>query len=512
MINSSELIDVLDFLLLKNDKLAVFYARSQGFSLFQTPLDDLHGFQSAIVKLPDEIDLGLVDEAISYLVDELEYIILSDDIVHTITYDLISLGYNYEQIISFLSLNYTSELKKLVLEIGILLKAESLSSLIFKLDLDLTDYIIRKSIDIKEVDDKFIFSMIYEKETYLKPLINKAMAKGRNKYGDQSFQFYTEEVESFSNYLFDRHGFEFYFSPYILTSVLSYYLIFWTNITSSQTSTIPEGGIDFEYWCAEALKVQGWHTVVSKASGDQGVDILATYEGMSVAVQCKRYSSPVGNKAVQEVFSGMHFSKSDAACVISTKGFTKSAEELASSTGVILIDAENINLFSELLLGRNRLLHKRDKLLHASEVIEVNFKSSIERFLSRTFMKSIVLSEKKSPEDLVNFTSFNISYDDGSGSIKLMRKDFCLFLYFVDKCLCASAPLDAKAREKFLSSDSHHLQSIGKDKFKAVAYHYECSLDASPYEIQQAFLKMSFEVLSEMKLLEIEYEILNLDL
>ena len=111
--------------------------------------------------------------------------------------------------------------------------------------------------------------------------------------------------------------------------------------------SVPLDGIDFEHWCADALRKFGWQATVSKASGDQGVDILARREGISVAVQCKRYTKPVGNKAVQEAFSGKQHVQASHACVIATGGFTKSAKELASSTGVFLLDAELISDFSK---------------------------------------------------------------------------------------------------------------------------------------------------------------------
>ncbi len=53
-----------------------------------------------------------------------------------------------------------------------------------------------------------------------------------------------------------------------------------------------------------------WKTMVFKSvevtrgSGDYGVDVLAEKEGVTYAVQCKRYDGPVGVKAVQEAYAG----------------------------------------------------------------------------------------------------------------------------------------------------------------------------------------------------------------
>ncbi|MBE5959599.1 MAG: restriction endonuclease [Lachnospiraceae bacterium] len=96
-------------------------------------------------------------------------------------------------------------------------------------------------------------------------------------------------------------------------------------------------GLEFEDVCATVLKDRGFKKVnVTKGSGDQGVDILAWKNDKQYAVQCKLYSRPVGNKAVQEVFAGMNYYECDAAIVMTNSTFTKSAIALAESTGVEL--------------------------------------------------------------------------------------------------------------------------------------------------------------------------------
>lgn len=54
-------------------------------------------------------------------------------------------------------------------------------------------------------------------------------------------------------------------------------------------------GHEFEYFCAELLKENGFVNVeVTQASGDFGVDVLAEKDGVTYAVQCKCYSDKVG--------------------------------------------------------------------------------------------------------------------------------------------------------------------------------------------------------------------------
>jgi restriction system protein len=95
---------------------------------------------------------------------------------------------------------------------------------------------------------------------------------------------------------------------------------------------------DFEHWCAAALRHHGWEARATPGSGDQGADVIAEAYGHRVVIQCKLYTKPVGNKAVQEVHSARAFYGATAAAVISTAGFTTSARALAASTGVLLMD------------------------------------------------------------------------------------------------------------------------------------------------------------------------------
>ena len=96
-------------------------------------------------------------------------------------------------------------------------------------------------------------------------------------------------------------------------------------------------GHAYEYACARYLQSRGFTNIeVTKASGDQGLDIVAHKDGKKYGIQCKNYSRPVGNKAVQEAYSGAQFYKCDKAAVITNNTFTKSAKELAASTGVEL--------------------------------------------------------------------------------------------------------------------------------------------------------------------------------
>ena len=103
-------------------------------------------------------------------------------------------------------------------------------------------------------------------------------------------------------------------------------------------------GEDFEEFCADILRGDGFSDVeVTKASGDHGVDVLAKKDGVKYAIQCKRYSKPVGNKAVQEVVAAKSFYKTDKAMVVTNSTFTPQAITLANANDVLLVDGDKLN-------------------------------------------------------------------------------------------------------------------------------------------------------------------------
>lgn len=100
-------------------------------------------------------------------------------------------------------------------------------------------------------------------------------------------------------------------------------------------------GHSFEYWCADFLQKNGFINVrVTQDSGDQGVDILAEKDGIKYAIQCKCYSSDLGNKPVQEVNTGKVIYHCQIGAVITNRHFTQGGQEAAEATGVLLWDRD----------------------------------------------------------------------------------------------------------------------------------------------------------------------------
>ena len=95
----------------------------------------------------------------------------------------------------------------------------------------------------------------------------------------------------------------------------------------------------FEYWCAELLRRNGFDKVtVTRGSGDDGIDIIAFHNGQKYGIQCKRSYSKIGNKAVQEAYTGKTVYGCHIAAVITNNYFTPSAVNTAEKTGVVLWD------------------------------------------------------------------------------------------------------------------------------------------------------------------------------
>ena len=98
-------------------------------------------------------------------------------------------------------------------------------------------------------------------------------------------------------------------------------------------------GHDFEYFCAQLLKRRGFQDVeVTKGSGDYGIDILAEKDGITYAIQCKCYATPVGVKAIQEAYAGRDYYDRMVGAVLTNQYFTTPAVEAAKKLKILLWD------------------------------------------------------------------------------------------------------------------------------------------------------------------------------
>lgn len=95
-------------------------------------------------------------------------------------------------------------------------------------------------------------------------------------------------------------------------------------------------GHEFEEFVASLFSKMGYSVQITKASGDQGIDVIATRNDTTIGIQCKCYGDKVGNTAVQEVVAGKNYYNCNKVMVISNNYFTPSAVKLAAANNVIL--------------------------------------------------------------------------------------------------------------------------------------------------------------------------------
>ena len=98
-------------------------------------------------------------------------------------------------------------------------------------------------------------------------------------------------------------------------------------------------GLEFEHFCREVLLANGFQRAeVTQSSHDYGGDILAQKDQVKYVIQCKKYSSPVGIDAVQQVIGSRSIYNCHVAAVLTNSTFTDSAVKLAEKNNVILWD------------------------------------------------------------------------------------------------------------------------------------------------------------------------------
>jgi HJR/Mrr/RecB family endonuclease len=113
-------------------------------------------------------------------------------------------------------------------------------------------------------------------------------------------------------------------------------------------------GQEFEKFIAELFSKMGYEYEITKATGDQGIDVIVSKNGSRIGIQAKCYSGSVGNSAIQEAVAGKNHYRLDKAIVVTNNFFTDAAQQLAQSNSIILWD-------------RNILKEKIDEIFNSSE-------------------------------------------------------------------------------------------------------------------------------------------------
>jgi len=97
-------------------------------------------------------------------------------------------------------------------------------------------------------------------------------------------------------------------------------------------------GYEFEEFVAKLFEKMGYETTVTKASNDQGVDVIAKTPFEILAIQAKNHANKISNSAVQEIVAAKNSVQADKAIVVASSDFTHSAKKLASVNNVRLVN------------------------------------------------------------------------------------------------------------------------------------------------------------------------------
>lgn len=187
----------------------------------------------------------------------------------------------------------------------------------------------------------------------VKPYLDKLLLKKKqlvrvDDYGNEDVSAFIKEL----NYFFDKTIKTKIDIPYnkedLAWKIVVDLIFAYENNTPPKVKNLDDvSPIDFEHQCADLLNQSGWTARVTQASGDQGIDVIATYENVKAVFQVKKYSQPVGNSAVQEIIAGKAFEQAHVAAVVTNSTFTASAKKLANATGVFLLHYSELPDFAE---------------------------------------------------------------------------------------------------------------------------------------------------------------------
>lgn len=157
-------------------------------------------------------------------------------------------------------------------------------------------------------------------------------------------------INDYKNIIIDKSFFYFVSAFFkqilkcIIVGDIIYYIWKFKHSNSKNKNYDKMEGHEFEHYCAKLLKLNGFKNVeVTRGSGDHGIDILAQKDKKTYAIQCKCYSSNVGNSAVQEAYAGKTIYGQDIAVVLTNRYFTTQAKEEAKILGVELWDRDYLN-------------------------------------------------------------------------------------------------------------------------------------------------------------------------
>lgn len=101
---------------------------------------------------------------------------------------------------------------------------------------------------------------------------------------------------------------------------------------------------EFEHYVAGLFELYGFHTQVTRATNDGGIDIEMRKDGETYAVEVKQYNrnNKVGRDKIQKLDSAARHAQTDHAIFVTTSSFTIPAMDYADELGIELIDGKEL--------------------------------------------------------------------------------------------------------------------------------------------------------------------------
>jgi hypothetical protein len=106
-------------------------------------------------------------------------------------------------------------------------------------------------------------------------------------------------------------------------------------------------GYAFERATAEVLNKHQFNAVVTPGSGDGGVDIVVTRNGLKGVVQCKAHMARIGPHVVRDLYGGIHHRGASFGIIVSLGGFSRGAAEFARDKPILFLDTDDLIAMQE---------------------------------------------------------------------------------------------------------------------------------------------------------------------
>jgi len=102
------------------------------------------------------------------------------------------------------------------------------------------------------------------------------------------------------------------------------------------------GGVALENELAALYRKLGYGVETTKATGDEGIDLILRKNGATVLVQCKGHSRPIGVGAIRDLYGTLMHHKADRAVLACPAGFTQGVIEFVQGKPIELISAREL--------------------------------------------------------------------------------------------------------------------------------------------------------------------------